>query len=416
MRMVYRFGQLFDIIDGDRGKNYPGDSDFLDEGYCLFLNAGNVTKNGWSFESNSFITKEKDEQLRKGRVNRGDTVFTTRGTVGNAAYYSEKVLYDHMRINSGMVILRAKDNSVIDSEFIYYLVTSPLARKTIELYCSGSAQPQLPIKDFVKIKYDLPSINRQRQIVSVISAFDNLIDINNKRIRVLEQMAENLYKEWFVRFRFPGHETAEFENDLPKGWMLKRADEVITFNPNLAVKDQTQFTIIPMEALSTTSMVLDSTCFVLQDTISGRRSQNGDTLLAKITPCLENGKTGFVMGMPDGEVFGGSTEFVVMRSKALNPYYVYWLARSYYFRQTAILSMNGADGRQRVDEDKLKSMKIIQPSKTVLEWFERIIAPVFDEINTFVNSNISLSKQRDLLLPRLMSGRMEVNLEEHVNE
>ena len=205
MRMVYRFGQLFDIIDGDRGKNYPGDSDFLDEGYCLFLNAGNVTKNGWSFESNSFITKEKDEQLRKGRVNRGDTVFTTRGTVGNAAYYSEKVLYDHMRINSGMVILRAKDNSVIDSEFIYYLVTSPLARKTIELYCSGSAQPQLPIKDFVKIKYDLPSINRQRQIVSVISAFDNLIDINNKRIRVLEQMAENLYKEWFVRFRFPGH-------------------------------------------------------------------------------------------------------------------------------------------------------------------------------------------------------------------
>ncbi len=97
---------------------------------------------------------------------------------------------------------------------------------------------------------------------------------------------------------------------------------------------------------------------------------NGDTLFAKITPCLENGKTGFVMGLPEGEVFGGSTEFVVLRSKSLNPYYVYCLARSYYFRQTAILSMNGADGRQRVDEDKLKSTKIVQPPKSVLEQFE----------------------------------------------
>ena len=216
--MVYKFGQLFDIIDGDRGKNYPGDSDFFDEGYCLFLNAGNVTKNGWSFQNNSFITKEKDEQLRKGRVSRGDTVLTTRGTVGNAAYYGEKVPYDHIRINSGMVVLRAKNNAVIDNEFIYYLVTSPLAKRTIELYCSGSAQPQLPIKDFIKIKYDLPSIERQRHIVTVISAYDNLIEVNNKRIKVLEQMAENLYKEWFVRFRFPGHETAEFENGFPTTW------------------------------------------------------------------------------------------------------------------------------------------------------------------------------------------------------
>ena len=408
MSMVYRFGQLFDIIDGDRGKNYPSDSDFSDEGYCLFLNAGNVTKTGWSFENNSFISEDKDRQLRNGRVNKGNTVLTTRGTVGNAAYYDDRVPYDHLRINSGMVILSAKDNNIIDNEFIYYLVTSPVAKKTIELFCSGSAQPQLPIKDFVKIKYDLPSMEIQKHIVSVLSAYDNLIEVNNKRIKVLEQMAENLYREWFVRFRFPGHETAEFENGIPKGWAYRRADEVIDFNPMLKTRNQTEFTIIPMEALSTNSMVLDSSCFVRQDSISGRRSQNGDTLLAKITPCLENGKTGFVMGMPENEVFGGSTEFVVMRSKALTPHYVYCIARSYYFRQTAILSMNGADGRQRVDEDKLKSTKILQPEKTVLDRFETIVTPIFDGVYQMVQENKNLIQQRDLLLPRLMSGKLEV--------
>ena len=117
-------------------------------------------------------------------------------------------------------------------------------------------------------------------------------------------------------------------------------------------------------------------------------------------PCLENGKTGFVMGMPENEVLGGSTEFVVMRSKALTPHYVYCIARSYYFRQTAILSMNGADGRQRVDEDKLKSAKILQP--------ETIVTPIFDGVYQMVQENKNLIQQRDLLLPRLMSGKLEV--------
>ena len=248
----------------------------------------------------------------------------------------------------------------------------------------------------------------QDKVAGILYAYDNLIEVNNKRIKVLEQMAENLYKEWFVRFRFPGHETAEFENGIPEGWAYRRADEVIDFNPTLKTGNQMEFTIIPMEALSTNSMVLDSGCFVRQDSISGRRSQNGDTLLAKITPCLENGKTGFVMGMPENEVLGGSTEFVVMRSKALTPHYVYCIARSYYFRQTAILSMNGADGRQRVDEDKLKSAKILQPEKTVLDHFETIVTPIFDGVYQMVQENKNLIQQRDLLLPRLMSGKLEV--------
>ena len=298
---------------------------------------------------------------------------------------------------------------VSDTDYIYYLLRMKHIRQLAANSMTGASGRQRADLDFIKrIQWDFPDIKTQKKIAAVLSSYDNLIEINNKRIKVLEQMAENLYKEWFVRFRFPGYETAEFENGIPKGWEYRRAEKLIDFNPTLRAENQSEFTIVPMEALSTTSMVLDSSCFVRQNSISGRRSQNGDTLLAKITPCLENGKTGFVMGIPDDEVLGGSTEFVVMRSKALTPHYVYFIARSYYFRQIAILSMNGADGRQRVDEDKLKSTRILQPGKTVLDRFEAIITPIFDGVYQMVQENKNLIQQRDLLLPRLMSGKLEV--------
>ena len=119
--MIYQIGQLADIIDGDRGKNYPKQNEFLNQGYCLFLNAGNVTSDGFSFEENVFVSEEKDNLLRKGKLQRGDIVYTTRGTVGNAAFYSATVPFDNIRINSGMVILRCHEN-IVDKKYLYQIL------------------------------------------------------------------------------------------------------------------------------------------------------------------------------------------------------------------------------------------------------------------------------------------------------
>ena len=300
-------------------------------------------------------------------------------------------------------------DGVSDTDYIYYLLCMKYIRQLAANSMTGASGRQRADLGFIKrIQWAFPDIKEQMRIASILSAFDAMIEVNISRIKVLEQIIESLYKEWFVRLRFPGHESIKFENGIPKGWEYRKASDAIQFNPTLKTGKQTTFTIVPMEALSTTSMVLDSSSFVLQSFISGRRSQNGDTLLAKITPCLENGKTGFVMGMPDDEVLGGSTEFVVMRSKTLTPHYVYCIARSQYFRQVAILSMNGADGRQRVDEDKLKSTKILQPERAILDQFETIITPIFNSVYRMVQEIKNLIKQRDLLLPRLMSGKLEI--------
>lgn len=308
--------------------------------------------------------------------------------------------------SNDVLVVTAKDN--ILPKFLYYVLSDNNFFNYDTVTSKGSKMPRGTPDAIMRYLVPLVSKEKQERIVSILSAYDNLIEVNNKRIKVLEQMAENLYKEWFVRFRFPGHEKAEFENGIPKGWKYIRADAAIIFNPTIKSGNQTGFSIIPMEALSTTSMVIDSGRFVKKDSLSGKRSQNGDTLLAKISPCLENGKTGLVMGLPVNEVYGGSTEFIVMRSKTLTSHFVYCIARSQYFRQVAILSMNGADGRQRVDEDKLKATKIIQPEKSILDHFETIVTPIFESVSNLMQKNQNLIHQRDSLLPRLMSGKLLV--------
>jgi len=147
---ISTLNKLVDIIDGDRGTNYPSIEEMHDSEFCLFLNAGNVTKIGFDFSETKFISRAKDESLRKGKLKRNDIVLTSRGTIGNVAFYSAAILFNHIRINSGMVIMRAKDfpESTI---FIYSMLRNSDMKKTIENYLSGSAQPQLPIKDIIKI-------------------------------------------------------------------------------------------------------------------------------------------------------------------------------------------------------------------------------------------------------------------------
>ena len=148
--------EIIDVIDGDRGNNYPSSDDMTDTGHCVFLNAGNVTKFGFDFSNVCFISELKDKLLRKGKLKRNDVIITTRGTVGNVAYYSEPISFDHIRINSGMVILREKGIEV-SNIIIYSMLRNKDMRILIENYLSGSAQPQLPIRDLIKIPVIIPS-------------------------------------------------------------------------------------------------------------------------------------------------------------------------------------------------------------------------------------------------------------------
>ncbi|VIT57920.1 type I RM modification enzyme [Streptococcus pneumoniae] len=183
---------LFDIIDGDRGKNYPKSDELFSEEYCLFLNTKNVTKNGFSFDTKQFITKTKDKLLRKGKLERYDIVLTTRGTVGNVAYYDELIKYKHLRINSGMVILRPKTPN-LNQKFIIHVLRNNNYSRVI----SGSAQPQLPITKLKKILLPLPPLALQNEFADFVALVDKSQLAIQKSLEELETLKKSLMQEYF---------------------------------------------------------------------------------------------------------------------------------------------------------------------------------------------------------------------------
>ena len=183
------------IIDGDRGNNYPKQEDFVENGYCLFLNAKNVTATGFCFENCMFITEEKDNALRKGKLERGDVVLTTRGTLGNLAYYDETVPFDNVRINSGMVILRMKKGIVSE---VFFIEQFKLQLQSIkEKIASGSAQPQLPISTMNKIKILIAPMDKQRRFEIFIEQTDKSKFEIQKSLEKLETLKKALMQKYF---------------------------------------------------------------------------------------------------------------------------------------------------------------------------------------------------------------------------
>jgi type I restriction enzyme S subunit len=183
----------FKLIDGDRGVNYPKLSDFTSGGYCLFLNNKNIKNDQFVFSDIQFVSREKDELLRKGKLERLDVVLTTRGTVGNVAFYGNNITFENIRINSGMILLRACEE--LNPDFLYHLMKSPFMKKRYEDMVSGSAQPQLPIRSLEQIYIPIPPEDEQEKIVEISQAIDEKITINNCHKEVLTKLKNGLAQD-----------------------------------------------------------------------------------------------------------------------------------------------------------------------------------------------------------------------------
>lgn len=423
--MRYTIGEMAEIIDGDRGKNYPQQHEFLDEGYCLFLNTGNVTKAGFSFDSNQFISKEKCDLLRKGKLQRHDIVYTTRGTVGNAAFYSDSIPYEHVRINSGMVIIRPKE-TIVCTEFLYQILKSDYYRPFFRKYCTGSAQPQLPIKNFSTIELDLPDLPVQRCIACILSSYDDLIENNQKQIKLLEEAAQRLYKEWFVDLRFPGHETTPIVDGVPEGWRSLYLQEIVGYEIGGGWGEET-----PTEKC-------DYPAYVIRGTdLSGITHGSALTI-----PFRYHSKHNLdARTLTDGdivfEVSGGSkTEGVARTALIRSAMLELWqypvmcasfckLIRAKNTKHSQVLFdafryMRASGKTSEYDKksassivnyrwkDFLSNESILMPTDELLEIYNSIVGNMYQMI---VQKSITIEKAkeaRDRLLPKLMSGEIEV--------
>lgn len=375
-----------EIIDGDRGKNYPKNNELTNSGYCLFLSAANVTKNGLQFSNNSFITKEKDALLRKGKLMPKDIVLTTRGTVGNVGFYSDDVPYPNMRINSGMVIIRPGED--FDTMFLYQYLRSCYFRAQITQFQSGSAQPQLPISTLQKMKVIKPDIDAQRRIASILSSLDRKIELNNKINADLEEMAQAIFKNWFVDFE-PFKDGKFVDSELgmiPEGWKVGCLGDIAEITsgkrPPKKSKDKTKELFIPLIGASD---IMGFTSDVLYE-----------------RPILVIGRVG-THGVVQRfqEKCWPSDNTLVIESSYYN--YVYQLLKGIDYS-----AINRGSTQPLITQTDVKNTDVIIAPENVLKEYESITSTLFSKHRANIKENSRLSLLRDTLLPRLMSGEQEV--------
>ena len=381
-----KLGDVCQIIDGDRGKNYPKNHEFFGSGYCLFLNTGNVTKEGFSFANNQFITKEKDELLRKGKIQRGDLILTTRGTVGNIAYYTNHIKYENVRINSGMVILRVNKENV-DASFLYQLVRSKESRTYINSFCTGSAQPQLPIKNLSQICFEIPSLSTQHRIATILSRYDSLIENYQKQIKLLEEAAQRLYKEWFVDLRFPGHENTKIVDGLPEGWEKKKVGDIAPIitgkkDANFGTPDgEYPFFTCSQEPIKAPSFSFDCAAVLL--------SGNGD----------------FNVKLYRGKFEAYQRTYVLSPCCAQHLYLLYYTISA---NMTKLAAGSSGSTIKFLTKGMIDGINLNVPNDEILESFNKKVEPIQSSRESLQYQLRLLTEARDRLLPKLMSGEITV--------
>ncbi|HMC66740.1 MAG TPA: restriction endonuclease subunit S [Gemmataceae bacterium] len=322
-------------------------------------------------------------------------------------------------------VLFATDFHGNDERFIYYLL------KTIDFsgYNTGSAQPSLNRNHLRHISVRVPVPPEQRAIAGVLGALDDKIEQNRRTSAALERLARAVFRAWFVDFEpvkakaagaagFPSMPQPVFDalptgivdselGPVPDGWEVKPLPAIFDINPPRQLRKGELAPYLEMKDMPTAGHAPDD--WIERAAGSGMRFKNGDTLVARITPCLENGKTALVDFLNNGQIGWGSTEYIVLRpNEPLPPIFAYCLARTNEFRDYAIQNMTGTSGRQRVAPTALDHYRIAAPSATVAMVFGGIVQPLFDLIRSNMNESRKLAALRDYLLPKLLSGVVRV--------
>ena len=321
-------------------------------------------------------------------IPRGSVIVAMYGaTAGKVAYSKIDLTTNQACCN--LII----DKEKADSEYVYYYLMSSYDRLS-NLAC-GAAQQNLSVGVISNFSILLPPLDEQKRIAGVLSSLDDKIDLLNRENATLEALAETLFRHYFI------------ENPDPT-WKEGNIADVVDFNPARKLGKGEKSPYVEMANIGTNGYAPSS--WRIRTFMSGTKFINGDALMARISPCLENGKAAFVDFLEKEQVGWGSTEFIVMRSKlGIHPFFTYVLSRYDDFRDHAVSSLVGSSGRQRVDLYNLIKYPFIIPDKQAIELFNHELNAIFPKMQNNQKQILTLTAQRDTLLSRLMNGEVKVD-------
>ena len=413
------------------------------------LTGGKVLSGDWVY-----VSDKTADDLSNCCVYPGDLVFPHRGAIGEVGIVPDQ--FPRYVMSSSMMTLSC-DRSKARPDYVYYFFKSAAGRHELLKNASQVGTPGIgqPLSTLRAIEVPLPPPSSQFVIAKTLGDLDSKIDLNRRINQTLEAMAQAIFQSWFVDFDpvkakiaakaegrdplraamsaicgkadaeldalppaqyeqlaataalFPDEMEASELGGIPKGWAVCPLPECVGINPARALKKGAVAPYLDMANVPTNAARVDNV--ITRAFGSGSKFINGDTLLARITPCLENGKTAYVDFLADGEVGWGSTEFIVLRPKVGLPLpFAYFLCRHPEFRAFAISQMAGTSGRQRVPNDCFGSYKVVKPSVLIAEAFGKQTTQFMRQIKSLDEESKTLAGLRDALLPRLLSGELQV--------
>ena len=424
----------------------------------------NLTGTYIDYEDIKYISHTFHKKHIKSQLKRGDILVARHGENGLPAIYESDEEANCLNV---VIIKPFKNKDYIDNYYLLYAIKSPQVVNQIKAAVGGSVQGVVNTKVIAKLDIPYPKRSQREAIVNYLFTLDNKIQVSKRINKTLEEIAQVIFKSWFVDFEpvkakivarealiaeyqtqsvkapspqeiaevekqaaiaaiagagdiipteqlqtladlFPNQLVESELGEIPVGWGIDNLSQLIEFNPKRVLKRGVSAPYLDMKNVPTQGHLADDV--VSREMGSGTKFINGDTLLARITPCLENGKTAYVDFLEDGQVGWGSTEYIVMRPRTGIPNSIgYVIARQDVFRTRAMQTMTGTSGRQRANAKALSEESWLQYPKSLLKEFDKISGSYLKKAKTNGDEIKLLKSLRDTLLPKLLNGDISLN-------
>lgn len=391
--MMWETAKLGDYIDIQSGYAFKS-NDFTDRGIPV-IKIKNITPPSVSLDDLSFVPNEVAELTQKFLLNYNDVLIALTGShinqmasvVGRVA----RVKYNQpSMLNQRVARITVKDSTECDIDYVYYYLSQDEIKIKLASNAGGAAnQANISPSDVKNLIIPFPKYKRQKAISSILSAYDDLIENNQKQIKLLKEAARRLYKEWFVDLRFPGHETTPIVDGVPKGWETKKLKDIIIKAPrtkqiktsdyltngNIPIVDQSRGFICGYTNDIEAKIVCNKPIIVFGD---------HTRVLKYITFDFAKGADG--------------TQLILSNNKNVPQSYLY----------CALVNIDLSNYHYARHFKYLKTEDIIIPNKRIADKFDSIVSPIFTQIQTLRDKSNNAKQARDRLLPRLMNGEIEV--------
>ena len=334
-------------------------------------------------ETEEYYSELAYKKYKKSLLPIGTPCVVTIGSLGKKMCLTDEPCFTNQAVNAVV------PNEHFDGVFLYYCLRTRLSY--VKQLDSGttSGRENVSKSSFSGISLDAPDLKEQRKIGEILSTYDSLIENNNKRIKILEQMAENLYKEWFVRFRFPGHETTQFENGIPKGWKKGRLSDICCFlrGKNITSEEMIEG-IYPVIAAG-----IEPSGFHNEANVKG----------VSVTISNSGANAGY-LSIHYSDIWAADCSYV-SKTNVENIFFVYEMLRNI---SSVIMNLQRGAAQPHVYAKDVNNLKLYLPTKDLMIKANKRFENLHQQISILAKQNKILVKQRNLLLPRLMSGKLAV--------